>query len=277
MKSLLVLVLCLAVCRPAAAGASFLGFSAGEDTAILSKMMWDNIKTAADIHEMMTIAREASDFARETAGFARESVQTGKNLHTLLTHPNEFMALALKSWQYEFPEVYQILSNAYTVQELLDEARHPQDMDAYDSMAYKHAFDALANMTNGYEALAHAIDYADVNASHDSAIEALEKQYQAAVQNLEGLATVINTVGLSPVQASVYTANATSISAVAQVQAAATLERISRTVELAFANEEYARGMRHDFEVGQEKAFSQMHLRSWELSPMKPRRQLGQR
>ncbi|HET6343397.1 MAG TPA: hypothetical protein VFH51_00640 [Myxococcota bacterium] len=240
----------------------------GEENAPLYEIAWQNVQQTLRLRELLQATREVSEFARETAGFARAAMQAGRNVKSVLEDPQRYFRYALSTWYDQFPELHATLTNAYTARELFDDATHPDRLLDYDAYAYNRAFDALTMMTtSGFETLAHAVDVFGVNDPHDRAIEVLAQQRNLAMDNLEEVAGALNRTGLNMVDASVHTARATAVSAAAQVQATATLERMSRLLELQFAADvqEKRRAKLEGFE--QDARADRLHLKSWHLDP----------
>jgi hypothetical protein len=248
------------------------GAVVGEENVALYKIWWQNLQQTMRLRELLRATQEASEFAKETAGFAHAAMQVGRNIQAIVEDPERYFMYALSTWYDQFPELQVTLTNAYTARELFDEATHPGDLPEYDAYAYNRAFDALTMMTtSGFETLAHAVDTFGVNDPHDKAIKVLAEQRNMAMDNLEEVAAALNSTGLNLVDASVHTARATAITAAAEVQATATLERMSRTLELQFAAAENERRKGQIEGVDQDAKGARLHLKSWHLDPMPSR------
>lgn len=241
----------------------------GEENVTLASILAQSIQQTVAVKKTLEFVRETTALARDTAGFARESVQVGKNLKMLLEHPGDFARHATHAWAFAFPELQDALANAIETRRAVRDLADPSDMDTYDPYAYVRMYDRLRSATgNAFEAMAYSVDFWDVNASHDAMLDSLVKQHDIAVDNLERLAWAINTSTLSPVQASVHTAQSSAVSAAAQVEAAATLQRMSRTQELQMMHQLDAATRQQQAYDSQMDAAMQMFMPSWDLDPM---------
>lgn len=228
--------------------------------------------SARGVRENLQELRKSTQLAAETAGFAREMVQVGRNLHTIIDNPLAFADHMSRSWYRAFPELYDSLANIHAVRESIDQAGHPSEYDPY---AYVRAFDRMAGMTHSsFEVWAHAVDRWGINKNHDEAIKNLGEQRRIAVGNLATLADVINRSGLSPAQASVFTAQSSAVSALAQVEAAASLNSLVRTQSLLAI--EAADAAERNRVAWHEQEDAALHIRAgeWDLDPMQGRRDL---
>ena len=240
----------------------------GEENVQLVMLVKQGFEQAAQVRETLEYLEKTTRFARDTAVFAQESVQVGRNIETLLKDPGAFFDHATHTWNEQFPEIQQILENSYGLRQALSDSKNTKDLPLYDPYAYVNAFNKMHSMNDsGFEALAHAVDFWRVNEPHDKAIEVLAVQHEKSLANLKNLASVINTTGLSPVEASIYTAHATSTSAAAQVQAAATLEHISRNLELAIIGHEAQSAADRALLSIQATGAANLRSKSWRLDP----------
>jgi hypothetical protein len=244
----------------------------GEENVALYKIWWQNLQQTLRLREILRVTQETSEFAKETAGFAQAAMQVGRNVQAIVENPERYFMYALSTWYDQFPELQSTLTNAYTAREMFDEATHPQNLPEYDAYAYNRAFDALTMMTtHGFETLAHAVDVLGINDPHDKAIRVIAKQRDVAMDNLEEVARAMNTTGLNMVDASIHTARATAVTAAAQVQATATLERMSRTLEQQFAADVLEKNKAKIEAIDQDAKAARLHLKSWHLDPMPSR------
>jgi hypothetical protein len=244
----------------------------GEENLQLAAILEMIREQTRAVGESLEFARRTADYARESAAFAREAVQVGKNIYTIATNPEEFVAMMLSRWDQAFPELHDVLSKSYAARDDFDAALHPDSLPDYDSGAYKRAFDALTmSETNRFELIAHAYDTLGVNGPHDAMLESLRRDHEKVMGNLERVAKAINASRLSPVQAAVHTAQAASISARAQVEATATLERLNRTAELVFVERLVAVQKGLDRANSERVAEVKLMLRSWTLDPLQQR------
>lgn len=245
----------------------------GEENATLGAILTQVTNSASGIRQNFDELRRTTQLASETASFAREMVQVGKNMHTIIENPAEFAAYMTRSWYRAYPELYGSLADIYSVRESIYQASHPEDMLQYDAYAYVRAFDRMASSTdNGFEVWAHAVDRWGINKPHDDAIRGISEQRRIAVENLAKVAGVINASGLSPAQASIYTAQSSAVSAVAQAEAAASLSSLVRTTSLAITS--MAHGSANaNAELSQHGDF-RVRTEDWDLDPMRGRRTL---
>jgi hypothetical protein len=243
----------------------------GEENLQLGTLVTQGITQAKKVRETLEYVRQTTEFARDTAFFAQQAVQVERNMEALVANPARLFAHSTQAWRKSFPELQDILEHTYDIRQSMEAIQRPQDMPLYDPYAYVRAFDSMHTMQHsGFEALAHAVDRWGVNDPHDESIQALKSYHDIADKNLTRLAEVINTTGLSPVQASIYTAQATSASAAAQVQAAATLEHISRNMELMITGQAAQESEEDALLNVQAAGAVNMHLKSWRLEPGAP-------
>ena len=218
--------LCLVAALPAQASMW------GEENLTLGAILTENIKQVFSLEETIARLREMTALARDSAAFARESMQVSKNLHAIATHPADFAEHATRGWNAAFPELGDIVANVEQARLSADAVAHPGSLDAYDPYVYVRFIDRVRFLQgSSFEVLAHGADPWDINGRYDAMLQTLEDQHTVAQDLLANAVDLVNGSGLSPVQASVSTAQTSAVSATAQVQAAATLQRIARTQE----------------------------------------------
>src|SRR6185437_2789211 len=113
------------------------------DTGVLAEILRENYAQTKSMAEGLQLAQETTALVRETAGFAKESVQVGKNLITITTHPDDFFLAAVDGWRQSFPELQDILEDVFDARLSIETAMHPERMPEYDPYAYVNAFDRL--------------------------------------------------------------------------------------------------------------------------------------
>jgi hypothetical protein len=245
----------------------------GEENIQLGALVAQGIAQAEKVQSTLDYVRQTTEFVRDTAAFAREAVQVERSVEMLLTDPALLFAHSEAAWRQAFPELEDILGHSREIKLSIEAARRSFRAPLYDPYAYVRVLDSLHDKKHGsFEALAHAIDDWGLNDPHDAAIRILKDHYKIAEENLSRLATAVNISGISPTQAAIYTAQATSAAAAAQVQAAATLDHISRNLELMITDQ-VAQVSKDAAQFSVQAAGAvQTQLKSWRLDLLSPRK-----
>lgn len=251
-----ILVVALVCCAPRAAWAGW-----GEENVPLYKILWENMQQSFHLADIKHLASETVAAAEDTARHARASLAASLNVRGTLPAPEAHLAQALLAWQQSFPQLTDVFAAAW----LQADAAQMHNGDILDIHAFDARQDHMLDDAHTFEFLAHSRDPLGINDPHDRGIEILTAQYAAAQDNLADLGAAMQRRGVSPIEAGLWTAKATSVAAVAQVHAAAVLERMARTMELQYANDEAARATQAAFAAEQAQLTQAHRLDSWSL------------
>jgi len=249
--------------QPAAAQ-SMLAWAFGD--TLLKKLLPDEWLENSEFFKSLSFVQELTGNVRDTAVFAREAVQVSKNVKAIIDDPAQFALYSTRGWVDSFPQVYHILANVEQTRLSMHEATHPEDLSDYDPYAYVSAFDALKNMTDSrYATLAAALDIHGVNDGEDQTMQAITVAHEAALNNLRDLADRLNSTGVSPLQANVDTALATTISAEAAQRAAGILHDMQKLAALKVVNGVAGEHEDRKRQLAEEIATVNMNAPSWRL------------
>jgi hypothetical protein len=239
----------------------------GMETVPLMRIALESVKQTLHLEQLSERIRQNLELMRETANMARASTEVSHNVQALLKDPELRFADIVRTWGMQFPELRPIISSAHGIRTLHREEARTDALYAFN--ADNRTSDALDDLNrSSFEVLAHATEPYGVNDPHDRAIEGLRRQYEIAVGNLESLALSARTHGgIRPLEAGVWTAQATSVAAVAAVRTSATVEQIARTQELQYARAEEERRKAQAENAKQRAIMSQSHIKSWALRP----------
>ena len=232
-----------------------------EIAATLSQQMSQLRQTARDVRRNVV-------YARESAAWAHDALQVAKNVHYLKKHPDLLVAQSRARFAQSFPEGQGLLLESHKfVQELKALGRHASDPD-YDAYAYAATLAGLQRAEAfRYELLVRNLDTLGVHEVHDAALQELREQHDVASHNLAELQGQLQTVGLTPARAPLFTARATSVGAAAQVRAAATLQALKRDSEITFVENERVRRAAAAAWLQQQESLRRVH-HSWRLTPL---------
>lgn len=232
-----------------------------EIAATLSQQMSQLRQTARDVRRNVT-------YARESAAWAHDALQVAKNIHYLKAHPEFLIAQSRARFTRSFPDGHDMfLESQKLSQELKALGRHASDPD-YDAYAYPATLSGLQRAEAfRYELLVRNLDTLGVHEVHDAALQELREQHEVASHNLAELQGQLQTVGLTPARAPLFTARATSVGAAAQVRAAATLQALKRDSEITFVENERVKRAAAAAWAQQQESLRRVH-HSWRLTPL---------
>jgi len=229
-RASLVCILVLLLCRAAAASMF------GEENVTLGSILAENVKQTYDISETLRYVHSLTEEASDIANFANSAVKAVNNVRFLLQNPTEFSKYVLRSWATAYPEVRDIYAHTIDIRMAMGELRNPEFYAHYDPYAYVRAFDSLQNIERGaYEIAIRSADKWGILRAHDPALKAIEEQHRMALDTFSEVAHAINTTGLSPQAAQVLAAKSSTITSLASVEAAETLQRMIGHQQVTFA------------------------------------------
>lgn len=243
----------------------------GTEHVPLSALVANSIRQNMQLGVALGYLRETTQLARDSSMLAQESVMVGRNVAAIIQDPAGFLTYAARGWSAAFPELQDVLADSIQVRQSLEAALNPDSMPLYDPYAYVRAFDTLNALTNsGFSAWIHAVDTFGLSDVRDKQIQALREQHEMAVQNLAYVAHAVNSTGLSNAQAAASTTLATSVSATAQVAAAASLANLDELVSLSVASMTRSAARREAERLKIQEEATQIYAPSWRLRPLDP-------
>lgn len=241
----------------------------GIDNVPLSALVANSVKQNLQLGVALEYLRETTQLARDSSMLAQESVMVGRNVAAIIQDPGGFLTYAARGWSAAFPELRDVLADSIQVQQSIEAALNPASMPLYDPYAYVRAFDTLNALTNdGFSAWIHAVDTFGLSDIRDKQIEALRGQHEMAVQNLSHVAHAINSAGLSQAQAVASTTLATSVSATAQVAAAASLANLDQRVSFALGSMARSATVQEAERLQAQGESTRIYAPSWRLRPL---------
>jgi hypothetical protein len=243
----------------------------GEENLLLAEIVAALGRQMVQLRQTAQDVRQNVQYARQSAVWAHDALQVAKNVQHLKTHPSMLMQQAGRRFEQSFPEGQALVDEWYGLEEEIQALRrHRQDPD-YDAYAYAAAVQGTKKLeTFRYELMIRKLDTLGVHTAHDDALAELKEQHEAAIHNLAELQSQLETTGLSPTRAPLYTARATSVGAAAQVRAAATLQGIKRNSDLTWVESTRAREASAEAWMQQQQNLRQIK-HSWRLTPMPER------
>ncbi len=207
----------------------------GEENGPLAAILAENIKQTFNIAETLRYVRSLTEEASDIARFTNASVKSVNNARLLLTNPVEFSQYVLTGWMRQYPEIHEIYANTIDMRLSIEELNDPEFYRHYDPYAYVRAFDALQNVERGaYEIAIRSTDKWHTLEGQDAVLKALAGQHREALEDFRQVAAAINSIGLSPQQAAVHAAKTSAISALADVEAAAALKKMTGHQQTTF-------------------------------------------
>ncbi len=248
----------------------------GEENIPLGILVQQGVGQAIKFNETLGYLRRTTQYARDAAVLTQESIAVARNIGPMVQEAAKFLKESAHNWQELFPEMREIVAQSKEVKDALHAIRHPRDNAVYDPTVYVQAIARLRTMrSKGFEVLAHALDTWGVADPHDAAIKYLHKQYALAQKNMQAMSRSAQAGKLNPAAAAVHTAQASSISAGAQVQAAATLEHISRNLDLMISSQADQAAQDQAAQAQQRVAAGKLQAGSWRLDPGAAKRRGG--
>jgi len=229
--------------------------------ATLGQQMTQLKQTALDVRRNVA-------YARQSAAWAHDALQVAKNVHYLKTHPDRLISQSRERFAQSFPEAQDLLAEGYGLTGELSALRHHTKGPDYDAYAYAAAVAGIQKAeTFRYELMVRKLDTLGVHDGHDEALAELRAHHEAANHNLAELQGQLQTTGLTPARAPLYTARATSVAAAAQVRAAATLQGLKRNADLTFVENERVKSAAAEAWAREQQTLRSVS-HSWRLTPI---------
>jgi hypothetical protein len=187
----------------------------GEENAFLAQIVSQLGRQMVQLQQTAQDVRRNVAYARTTALWAQDAVQVARNVHYLAERPDLLTELAKRRFSDSFPEGEGLQAESVAFKKAVEGLAHAQDGPAYDAYAYAATLKGVRAVEQWrYELMVRKLDTLGVHKAHDAALVELRDQHEAASHNLAELQQQLRTVGLSPVRAPIYTARASSATAI---------------------------------------------------------------
>lgn len=216
---------------PSSADASSLGIP-DSDTALLSSLLFSQIKEAVDMAAMLATVQQSLETARYTSELVRSTVDVVGEFRYIAENPDTIFDAAAQGFFHAFPELEAIATDAVAIKNQLSGRHAPE---GYNPYALQHLIHNLKS--------SHQSAYQTLIAM-DEAAYGLTDEHLFSMDRLEDLRASSEAIRretmlpLTPQAAAVLSAKASAQTAAASVEAASYQAELLR-----MAKQEYVRSL----------------------------------
>lgn len=226
----------------------------GTTLAVLAQLA-EQVKTTAEISQMLLIAKKSMETARATSEFISDMAGVANNFKYLQEgDPSEWFDLASQAFFRSFPEFQAFAEDAVAIRNNLESAMNPQ---GYDPYALQSAIrSAIASGSSAYQTLV-AVDETVYNMTGENL--QIRKNIDEVKRSVIGiLAEVNNPLGMTAKQSSALTAKAAAQNAAASVEAAELLNEQTRLAKIKYLKSLDASARQGSFITNQMTGFDEL-------------------